>query len=381
MLLCIGALASAGCANSTDPGDSTADNNRGGMQLAVEVIASGLKSPVHLSAPKDDRRLFVVEQAGVIRIIADGRLLVTPFLDIRGRVGSGGERGLLSLAFHPDYASNGLFYVNYTDNNGDTRVERYTVTTDPNLANPGSAKLILTVNQPFGNHNGGLIVFGPDGMLYIGMGDGGSGGDPQGHGQNRNTLLGALLRIDVDSGDPYAAPTDNPFIGDPNARDEIWAYGLRNPWRFAFDRESGTLYIADVGQNRWEEVNVVSDSAGGLNYGWNVMEGAHCFATDPCDNFGLLLPAIEYSHANGCSVTGGHVYRGAAIPAIRGHYVYSDFCEGFLRSFRFADGGVTDERQWHVGDLGQVVSFGKDDEGELYILSNNGRVYRIIPAA
>jgi glucose/arabinose dehydrogenase len=381
MLRCIAALALSSCSNSTVPGNGMKDNNHGGMQLAVEVIASGLKSPVHLSAPKHDRRLFVVEQDGVIRIIADGLLLKTPFLDIRNRVGSGGERGLLSIAFHPDYTDNGLFYVNYTDKNADTRVERYTVTVNPNLAEPNSAKLILTVEQPFGNHNGGLIVFGPDGMLYIGMGDGGSGGDPQRNGQNRNTLLGALLRINVDNGDPYAVPTDNPFVSDPGARGEIWAYGLRNPWRFAFDRQAGTLYIADVGQNRWEEVNAVSAAIGGLNYGWNIMEGAHCYPTDPCDNTGLIRPAIEYGHADGCSVIGGHVYRGASIPAIRGHYFYSDFCEGFLRSFRFADGVATDERQWDVGDLGKVMSFGEDDQSEIYILSKNGRVYRLTPAA
>lgn len=379
MLLCIAAL--AGCSNSTGNGHGMQNNNNGGSLLAVEVVASGLDRPLHLSAPKRDRRLFVVEQAGVIRIIVDGQLLETPFLDIRDRVGSGGERGLLSVAFHPDYADKGLFYVNYTDKNGDTRVERYAVTADPNLADPGSAKLILMVEQPFRNHNGGLIVFGPDGMLYIGMGDGGSGGDPQGNGQNRNTLLGALLRIDVDSGDPYAVPPDNPFVGDPEARGEIWAYGLRNPWRFAFDREAGSLYIADVGQNRWEEVNVASDAAGGLNYGWNIMEGAHCYANDPCDPSGRVLPALEYSHADGCSVIGGHVYRGTSIAAIRGHYVYSDFCKGFLRSFRFVDDTVTDKRQWNVGDLGQVMSFGEDEQGDLYILSNNGRVYRLIAAA
>jgi glucose/arabinose dehydrogenase len=380
-VLGIGTLALASCSNSTAPGNGVADNNHNGSLVAVEVIASGLERPVYLNAPKQDRRLFVVEQAGVIRIIADGQLLVTPFLDIRDRVGSGGERGLLSVAFHPDYTNNGFFYVNYTDRDGDTRVERYTVTAVPKLADPTSAKLILTVDQPFGNHNGGLIAFGPDGMLYIGMGDGGSGGDPLRHGQNRNTLLGALLRIDVDGGDPYAVPPDNPFVGSPGARGEIWAYGLRNPWRFAFDREAGTLYIADVGQNRWEEVNVVSDAAGGLNYGWNIMEGAHCFATDPCDNSGLVLPAIEYGHADGCSVIGGYVYRGTSIPAIRGHYLYADFCAGFLRSFRFADGIVADKRQWNVGDLGQVTSFGEDSQGAIYILSNNGRVYRLIPAA
>ena len=215
----------------------------------MEVVASGFSSPLYLTAPPSDARLFVVEQSGRIHIIENGSRLATPFLDITDRVLSGGERGLLSVAFHPQYATNGFFYVSYNDHNGDTRIERYTVTADVTLADQGSAKLILSVEQPFSNHNGGLIVFGPDGMLYVGLGDGGSGGDPLGHGQNRNSLLGALLRIDVDGGDPFAVPPDNPFVGDAGARAEIWAYGLRNPWRFAFDRQEGNLYIADVGQN------------------------------------------------------------------------------------------------------------------------------------
>jgi len=373
-------LALAGCSDSNGPPNGDDIGGAGDLSLAVAVIADGLSNPLYLTAPAGDPRSFVVEQPGRVRIVEDGQLIDTPFLDITDRVRSGGERGLLGLAFHPDYASNGYFYASYTDDSGDTRIERYSVTGDPSVADPASAKLVLAVDQPFGNHNGGLISFGPDGMLYVGLGDGGSGGDPLGHGQNRNTLLGALLRIDVDGGDPFAIPADNPFAADPEARGEIWAYGLRNPWRFAFDREAGTLYIADVGQNRWEEVNVVPADWSGANYGWNVMEGAHCFATDPCDSGDLVLPAIEYGHGEGCSVTGGYVYRGQAIPAIRGHYFYSDYCAGFLRSFQF-DGAVAgDERQWDVGDVGNVLSFGEDADGELYVLSGNGRVYRLVEA-
>jgi glucose/arabinose dehydrogenase len=379
MLFWISALATSGCSGSTGPDGSPGGGDLGSVSLAVEVVASGLSDPLYLTAPTSDARLFVVEQPGRVRIIQDSRLLSTPFLDIGDRVSSGGERGLFSLAFHPRYGSNGFFFVSYTDRNGDSRIERYSVRADPNVADAGSAKLILSVRQPFSNHNGGLVVFGPDGMLYIGLGDGGGGGDPQGNGQNVSTLLGSLLRIDVDGGDPYAIPPDNPFVGVAGA-DEIWAYGLRNPWRFAFDRGAARLYIADVGQNLWEEINVEPAGRGGLNYGWNVMEGRHCFATDPCDRAGLTSPVLEYGHSDGCSVTGGYVYRGDAIPAIRGQYFYSDFCSGFLRSFRFSGGGVSDEREWDVGQLGNVLSFGEDAGGELYILSRNGNVYRLVEA-
>ncbi len=361
-------------------GPSGCDCEPGGTELAVEVVIQGLSSPLYLTAPADDPRLFVVEQAGRVRIVEDGQLLGAPFLDISDRVGSGGERGLLSIAFHPDYASNGYFYASYTDKSGDTRIERYSVSADPNVADPVSAALVLYVEQPFSNHNGGLIVFGPDGKLFVGLGDGGDGGDPMGHGQQTGTLLGALLRIDVDGGAPFTVPADNPFVGDPDGRDEIWAYGLRNPWRFSFDREAGDLYIADVGQRRWEEVNVVPADSGGANYGWNLMEGAHCFAADPCDSLDLVLPVVEYGHGEGCSVTGGYVYRGSAIPALRGHYFYSDFCSGFLRSFSYSDGTVSDRREWNVGELGAVLSFGEDADGELYLLSSNGSVYRLVAA-
>jgi len=373
-LLLLGA--SASCAP-----DTTGIDDGPPAELRLTEVASGLQNPLHLTAPAGDPRLFVVEQPGRIRIVEGGRLLETPFLDLTGLVRSGGERGLLGLAFHPRFAENGWLFVDYTDSDGDTRVVRYTAAPGANVADPASAKEVLFVDQPFGNHNGGLVAFGPDGMLYVGMGDGGSGGDPQGHGQNRGTLLGALLRIDVDGGDPYAVPPDNPFVGRPGMRGEVWAWGLRNPWRFAFDRDEGLLYLADVGQNAWEEIDVAPASAAGLNYGWNVMEGAHCYGTSSCDRTGLVLPVHEYSHDEGCSVTGGHVYRGSRVPGLRGHYFYADYCGGWVRSFRYQGGQVTDAREWVEGGIGNVLSFGEDAEGELYVLSANGRVYRIDPAS
>jgi glucose/arabinose dehydrogenase len=359
--------------------DSTAVPPAGAADLALMEIASGLSSPLYLTAPANDPRLFVVEQPGRIRIIENGELLPTPFLDIVDKVRSGGEQGLLSVAFHPEYDANGFLYVNYTDVNDQTQIERYSVSSDPNRADAASAAPILSIGQPFANHNGGLIKFGPDGMLYIGMGDGGSGGDPQGHGQNLGTLLGAMLRIDVDGGDPYAIPADNPFVGEAGAKPEIWAYGLRNPWRFAFDHVGGELYIADVGQNEWEEVNAVRTEDAGLNYGWNIMEGAHCYQSASCDQSGLVIPVLEYANGGGdCSVTGGYVYRGSAIPAIAGHYFYADYCGGWVRSFRNDSGEPTEQREWEFGDVGNILSFGQDAAGELYVLSANGRVYRMV---
>jgi len=240
------------------------------VRLAVEQVGPGFDSPMFVTAPSNDPRLFIVEQPGTIRIIENGRVLDRSFLDIESKVRAGGEQGLLSVAFHPQYRSNGFLFVNYTDKNGDTRIERYTVSTDRNLADPKSAKLILSIDQRYSNHQGGLNLFGPDGMLYIGMGDGGSQGDPHGNGQNRNVLLGKLLRINVDRADPYLVPSANPYVKG-GGRGEIWALGLRNPWRFAFDRFSGLLYIADVGQDRWEEINVVPMSIAGVNYCWKIM--------------------------------------------------------------------------------------------------------------
>ncbi|MBR9991097.1 MAG: PQQ-dependent sugar dehydrogenase [Gemmatimonadetes bacterium] len=366
------ALVVAACSDSgTGPPDTVT-----GLR-AVEIVA-GLESPVHLTAPAGDARLFIIEQPGVIRIVSGGALLAAPFLDLTSRVSYGGERGLFSMAFDPGYATTGHFWVNYTDTNGNTRIERYRVSADPNVADPASALTVLEVAQPYANHNGGQIAFGPDGMLYIGMGDGGSGGDPDDHGQTLSTLLGAILRIDVRTA-PYVVPPDNPYAGSTTARREIWGYGLRNPWRFSFDAPGGTLYIADVGQNQLEEINAVPAGEAPVNYGWNVMEGTHCYGATSCDQSGLTLPVHEYGHSEGCSITGGHVYRGASLTGLQGHYFYSDFCTGFLRSFRLSGGSATDHEEWDVGTLGQVLSFGEDSAGELYVLSRNGRVYQLQP--
>jgi glucose/arabinose dehydrogenase len=335
-----------------------------------------------LTAPASDSRLFIVEQPGRIRIIENGNLLSTPFLDLNGQISSGGERGLLGLAFHPSYDSNGYFFVYFTAPNGDITIKRYTVSASPNVADAGSGHLILTVDHASrSNHNGGMLAFGTDGKLYIGTGDGGGGGDPDQNGQDPATLLGKLLRLDVDAADPYAIPSDNPFVGVAGAREEVWAIGLRNPWRWAFDRTAGDLYIADVGQSAWEEVDVVPAATAGANYGWNVMEGLHCYApSSGCNQSGITLPVLEYGHAEGCSITGGFVYRGAAMPSLQGTYFYADYCNGWVRSFRYANGAATEPQAWGFGNIGNILSFGQDAGGELYILSASGTVYRIVPA-
>jgi glucose/arabinose dehydrogenase len=374
--LLLGGLAGA-CAQNGG-GYNVEDPQPGDSALAAVAVTQGLESPLFVTAPTGDSRIFIVERPGRIRIVQDGQLLDTPFLDIVSKVGTGGERGLLGLAFHPDYATNGFFYVNYSDLDGNTRVERYSAAADPDVADPASAKLVIAIDQPYANHNGGMIAFGPDRMLYVGMGDGGSANDPHGNGQNPATLLGAMLRLDVDGGDPYAIPPDNPFVGRGDARAEIWAIGLRNPWRFSFDRGAPRLYIADVGQNSWEEIDIVSEAQGGLNFGWNVMEGTHCFRSATCDQSGLTLPEVEYGHDQGCSVIGGYVYRGSALPELAGHYFYTDWCRGWLRSFRYVGPGtITVHREWPVGDIGNPLGFGEDAAGELYIASQNGTVYRL----
>jgi hypothetical protein len=351
----------------------------GGLDLVVE----GLDSPVHLTAPAgDDERLFVVEQPGRIVVVRDGAVLPTPFLDIEPLTSSGGERGLLGLAFHPEYATNGWFYVNHTDTDGDTRVVRYTASADPDVADAGTAEPILSVDQPFANHNGGQLAFGPDGMLYIGMGDGGDGGDPQNHAQRPETLLGSILRIDVDAGVPYTVPADNPFVGDPVAAPETWAYGLRNPWRFSFDRQTGDLYIADVGQRSVEEVSFQpASSGGGENYGWRIMEGTECYQPSTgCDPAGLVQPVHEYGHSDGCSITGGHVYRGTLAPTLVGRYFFADYCGTWIRSFRMSDGVAVDvvDHSADFGEVAEITSFGEDGVGELYAVSHRGRIYRFV---
>ncbi len=351
------------------------------VNVTIELVVNGLERPVAVRAAGDGSgRLFIVEQPGRIRIVDRGILLSTPFLDITNRVrDSSNEQGLLGLALHPDYASNGRFFVNYTDLSGDTVVAEYSRSDgDPNLSNSMSEAIIITIQQPYANHNGGDLAFGPDGYLWIATGDGGNGGDPQGNGQKPETLLGKLLRVDVDNGSTYTIPPDNPFVNDPMARNEIWALGLRNPWRISFDRLTGDLYIGDVGQGSWEEIDFEArTNPGGRNYGWNTMEGSHCFGSFPCSTEGLTLPAAEYSHALGCAVTGGYVYRGTRFPALRGLYLYGDFCSGIVWALARSASG-----DWTAAEVGQtgasISSFGEDESGELYLTDLwTGSVYLV----
>ncbi len=353
-------------------------------ELSWPAVALGKKiasvdKPTSITHAGDgSRRLFITEQAGRIMIVRDSVQLKGPFLDIRGRVSCCGERGLLSAAFPPGYSEHGRFYVNYTNRSGDTVVARFRTTKHPDRADAASEEVLLTVKQPFANHNGGQLAFGPDGYLYIGMGDGGSAGDPFGNGQKMDALLGKLLRIDVGSGvRPYAVPAVNPFAGKKGVAPEIWALGLRNPWRFSFDGKTGDLFIADVGQNAYEEVNVQpAASKGGENYGWNIMEGMHCFRSKTCAAPGLVLPVAEYDHDAGCSVTGGMVYRGRAFPLLDGIYLYGDYCSGRVWGMRRSG------EQWLTKELARtkfsISTFGEDEDGELYIADHDGGgIYRI----
>jgi glucose/arabinose dehydrogenase len=345
--------------------------------LHAELVTDAVDFPVHVTAPAGDARVFVVERAGRVRIVDDGQLLDAPFLDISDLTTTTGERGLFALAFHPDYAVNGRLYVHYTDLSGDTRVDRFVVSGDPDRADRASRTQVIGVPQPYSNHNGGMLAFGPDGMLYLALGDGGSGGDPHGHGQDRTTLLGTILRLDVDvPGSGYRVPGDNPFAGGGGAP-EIWAYGLRNPWRFAFDDATDHLYIADVGQSTREEVNALPARLAGVNYGWNVMEGSTCFGATTCDEIGLALPVYEYGHDDGCSITGGLVYRGAEISGLQGHYLFGDLCGGWVRSLRFDGTAVSRVTTHDLGDLGSLYSFGADGAGEVYVTTSRG-VFRLL---
>jgi len=370
-----------------DEVDAPFATSGGRFPVTLELVADGLSQPVFVTAaPGDARRLFVVEQTGRIRVIRDGVLLTQPFLDLSGLVSTGGERGLLGLAFSPAYAANGWFFVSYTNGAGDTRVVRYAVSSDSEVADPGSALDILVVAQPYANHNGGMLAFGPrDQLLYVGLGDGGGSGDPDNQAQNLGTLLGAMLRIDVAvarPAEPYRVPLANPLVGQSGARPEIWAYGLRNPWRFSFDLANGDMYVADVGQNAWEEVSVLPWNApGGQNLGWPRTEGTRCFRPSVgCNTTGLTRPVYEYGRSDGCSITGGYVYRGSAIPSLRGRYLFSDFCAGWVRSFQL-DGERAMDLRTHatLAPGGNVTSFGQDNAGELYIVTHAGGVYRIAP--
>ncbi|MEE8331520.1 MAG: PQQ-dependent sugar dehydrogenase [Acidimicrobiia bacterium] len=347
--------------------------------LGADVVTRELDKPVFAVAPRGDDRLFVVEQDGLIRLVVDEELVTQPFLDIDSLVGSRNlEQGLLGLAFHPSYAANGRFFVYYTDNEGHSRLVEYSVSDDPNRADPESAKFVLGENQPASNHNAGMLAFGPDGYLYVGLGDGGGANDQFGNGQRTDTLLGTILRLDIDAADPYAVPPDNPFVGGGGAA-EVWAYGLRNPWRFSIDGD--VLYIGDVGQNDREEVDVIPLSAAGTNFGWPIFEGTACLGGDECQQGDFTGPIIEFNHAEGCSIIGGPVYRGEAIPELAGHFFYSDWCGGFLRSFRLDGDTAADQTDWtpDVGTLGQVLSLGTDGAGEIYAMNAEGYLYKFVP--
>lgn len=351
--------------------------------FAWQEYARGFDRPLFITGAGDGSgRLFVVSQTGQIWLVKPGESSAQRFLDISDRtsqVAGYSERGLLGLAFHPQFSQNGYFYVNYTDRAGDTHIARFSVSPeDPDRGDPDSEVTLLTIAQPYGNHNGGALVFGPDGYLYIALGDGGSAGDPQGNGQSLNTLLGKILRLDVDSGEPYLVPADNPFASG-GGLPEIWAYGLRNPWRIAFDPLTGDLYIADVGQNQWEEINIQpAGSPGGENYGWDYREGLHEYEGTPPQGFAAVDPVAEYDHALGCSVTGGIVYRAAGFPEWQGVYLYGDYCSGRIWGLlRSPDGSWQNQELFQTGFT--ITSFGVDDAGEVYVTDyNGGAVYRLV---
>lgn len=331
-------------------------------------LTGGLKRPVDIQTANDGSgRLFILEKFGRIRIYQNGQLIDSPLLDITDRVNdNSNEMGLLGLAIHPDHEQNGFIYVNYTGTGGNTFISRFQAS--GSAADPSSEKILLTINQPFSNHNGGALAFGPDGYLYLGLGDGGSQGDPHKNGQNTNALLGKILRIDVNNGDPYAIPFDNPF------GNEVWAYGLRNPWRISFDRSRGDLWIGDVGQGAWEEIDYLpAGSQGGANFGWSIMEGNHGY--DGGAQPGLRLPVVEYSHDFGCSVTGGYVYRGA-MSEWNGVYLYGDYCTGFIWGAYLSNGNLQNQLLFRSGV--KITSFGQDEAGELYLASDNGNIYLLV---
>jgi uncharacterized repeat protein (TIGR01451 family) len=361
------------------------------VQISLQSIASGFTRPLQITHAGDgSNRLFVVEQDGRIKIIKNGAVLGTPFLDISGLTrspadaGGGNEQGLLGLAFHPNYQNNGYFYVNYTNNSGNTVIARYTVSGNPDVANAATAFTILTVNQPYTNHNGGQLLFGPtDGYLYIGLGDGGSGGDPENRAQNTGSLLGKMVRIDVNSGSPYAIPPTNPFVGAGNPLDEIWALGLRNPWRFSFDRATGDLYIGDVGQGDWEEISYqAANTPGGVNFGWRCREGAHNYNfSGSCGSLSLTDPIAEYNHTQGVSVTGGFVYRGSLYPNLLGRYFYADYGSGKIWSLYKTGPAAFSAPDLELDTAHLLSAFGENEAGELYVTGyNNGVIYHLADA-
>lgn len=349
-----------------------------GQQVGLELFASGVSEPTEM-VHAGDSRLFVTEQGGLIKILnADGTINATPFLNVSSLLASaGGERGLLGLAFHPDYANNGYFFINYTNTSGDTVIARYTVSEDENVADASSAIILLTIDQPFSNHNGGCLRFGPDGYLYISMGDGGSGGDPNNYAQNKESLLGKMLRIDVNGDLPYTIPLNNPFL-DTEGADEIWAYGLRNAWKFSFNRNNGDVWIADVGQGQVEEINKVDPAGPVFNFGWRCFEGSQTYNSEGCSLVEMYTnPVAEYFHddTDGCSVTGGYVYTGDTYPALQGKYLFADYCNNQI--------GIVDDNfdiTWSdVYEGNFFTTFGEDINGELYIAGGvSGNIYKII---
>ena len=352
--------------------------------ISLIPVAGGFSLPVGITHAGDGSgRLFIVEQGGLVRIVKNGAVYPAPFLDVSSRLKSGtGEQGLLGLAFPPNYGpAHPYLYTNYTGTQGvgDTVISRFTASTDPDAAAPASEQQVLTIVQPFTNHNGGQLAFGPDGYLYIGMGDGGSAGDPFNNGQDSLTLPGKMLRVDVSSpAGGYSIPPGNPFVGNAAFRPEIWALGLRNPWRFSFDRQTGDLFIADVGQGVYEEVNFqAAASIGGENYGWNIMEGMHCYNAASCDQTGLTLPIAEYDHSRGdCAVTGGFVYRGTLYPALQGTYLYGDYCSGRIWGLKITGTNVENRLLIESGLL--ISSFGEDEDGNVYVADHrSGGIYRI----
>jgi glucose/arabinose dehydrogenase len=382
------AVLSAGAvfANDTAAYRTSAPDTRAAQLVEV---ARGFTRPLYLTHAGDDSgRLFVVEQGGKIWIVRDGTRLNTPFMDVSGIISQDAvsnrgytERGLLGLAFHPAFAENGVFFINYTDRTGASVVARYRVSPrNPDAADADSGVILMRIDQPFPNHNGGHMAFGHDGYLYVSIGDGGSAADPLGHGQNLNSLLGAILRIDVDVEDAlYRVPDDNPFIGQSGARQEIWAYGARNIWRFSFDRMTGDMFAADVGQAQWEEVNLIPAGMGGVNLGWNVYEGNRPFSGAPGSPT-MMMPILTYSHSMGISVTGGYVYRGEAIPDWRGVYLYGDFGSGIVWG-----GTQNADASWTATVLVDtpytISSFGEDQAGEVYLIDYTGAIYRFVPTA
>lgn len=378
-----------GSAPSSTAGDGTGSTTSGStpanlpplQEVTLDLVYEGFQQPVVIAAPPGDDRIFVVQRVGVIRILDESRVLLDPpFLDLRDQVISDGiERGMLGLAFHPDYANNGRFFVYYIDKGGRRQLSEFTVSpTDPNIAFAASEKVIFEYDQPEGytdiRHYAGNTVFGPDGYLWVSMGD---GADSRDQGQDPNTPYGTIVRIDVDSGDPYGIPPDNPFV-DGGGLADVWAYGLRNPWRFSIDPVDGLLYVADVGHADQEEVNVVSTEQGGYNFGWSDMEGTRCFHLQDCNPDDYTSPVLTYTHEEGLSVTGGFVYRGEEIPELAGTYFYSDWVSRWIRSFKFVNGQVTEEKDWTAdfGDVGSVTTFGLDGHGELYLATYEGGLYK-----